>query len=221
MQNTKLFIDFDSTFTKVEALEALLQFSIPDETLRQPILEQIEDLTNQGMEGRLDYMESLDRRMALLNADRNDVTDLIDYLYTQISDSIKANKDYLLDNKESIYIISNGFEDFIKPVIARFGLNPDQVYANRFIYDENGKISGVDKANPLAGEAGKPKVIKSLNLPDQVIMLGDGFNDYQAKQGGAADQFILFTENIRRDSVVPLADKVAESFDEVIEIIEQ
>lgn len=220
IMNTILFIDFDSTFNQVEALEALLEISIPDEAERAPVMQKLEELTNLGMEGKIDYMESLTQRMKLLSATRADIGKLVEKLKTTISKSIVANKEFLVKNRDQVYIISNGFEDFIKPIIADFGLHEDQVYANRFVYDEEDNVIGVDQDNPLSRGGGKPIVIKSLNLDGRIIMIGDGYNDYRAKEGGAVDEFILFIENIRRESVVDKADKIVESFDEIIEYVE-
>lgn len=217
--NATLFIDFDSTFNQVEALEALLEISIPNDTDRASVMGQLVELTNLGMEGKIDYMESLSRRMELLNATKSDIITLVEKLKTLISPSISANKDFLVANKDNIHIISNGFEDFIKPIIEDFGLHIEQVYANRFLYDEDENIVGVDPDNPLAKGGGKPIVINALNIDGKIIMIGDGYNDYRAKEGGSVDEFILFTENVTRDSVVPLADKIVSSFDEVIEYV--
>ncbi len=220
MLNTKLFIDFDSTFNQVESLEALLQFSIPLEEDRKPVLTQIEELTNLAMEGKIDYKDSLNQRIALLRANKEHLQALISYLNTTISPSIVRNKQYLIEHKEQIFIISNGFEDFITPVITEFGLLSSQVFANRFLYDTQGTIIGVDQDNPLAKGGGKPVVINRLDIPKPKVIIGDGYNDYEAKAQGAVDQFILFTENITRKSVVPLADQIVNNFEEIIELFD-
>ncbi|HRX00968.1 MAG TPA: hypothetical protein P5280_15845, partial [Cyclobacteriaceae bacterium] len=60
MKSNKYFvIDFDSTFTKVEAFDALADISLKDHPERMTIKKKIEDLTNQGMEGALSVRESL------------------------------------------------------------------------------------------------------------------------------------------------------------------
>lgn len=171
------------------------------------------------MSGLIEIQEALEEQVKLIEATKEHIHLLSERLKTMVSKSILANQDFLVKNKEHIHIISNGFEDFIKPVIEWFGLNTNQVYANRFIYDENGKIINLDKETPLSRPAGKPIIIQELNLDTKIIMLGDGYNDYQVKKAGVSDLFILFTENVRRERVVPLADEIATNFDEVISII--
>jgi D-3-phosphoglycerate dehydrogenase len=63
-------IDFDSTFTQVEALDELARISLKNHPDREAIYKQIEDLTNASMEGKLSFTESLQARVKLLCANR-------------------------------------------------------------------------------------------------------------------------------------------------------
>ena len=52
-------IDFDSTFTQVEALDEMAKISLKNHPQKEEILKQIEDYTNLAMEGKLSFTESL------------------------------------------------------------------------------------------------------------------------------------------------------------------
>ena len=87
----------------------------------------------------------------------------------------------------------------------------DQVYANRFVFDQNGLVTGYDRSNPLAQAGGKIRVARDVikrgrGSDARTIALGDGYTDYEMRAAGVADTFYAFTENVRRDSVVALAD---------------
>ena len=45
-----------------------------------------------------------------------------------------------------------------------------------------------DKSNPMAYRNGKVKAIKSLGLRGEIIIIGDGYTDYEVKKMGAAKQ---------------------------------
>jgi D-3-phosphoglycerate dehydrogenase len=47
-------------------------------------------------------------------------------------------------------------------------------------------------------------------------MIGDGYTDYEVKEAGKANKFYAFVENVRREKIVKKADKVVESFDEIL-----
>lgn len=217
LQNTVLLFDFDSTFTQVEALDVLGEIVLagPD---KQKKLEQIAAITNKGMSGELSFRHSLEKRMEILSGNRSDLKNLVEKLKTKVSKSIKNNKEFFKEHANSIYVISSGFKDFIEPVVADFGITPDRVFANSFTW-ENDTITGFDYNNPLSGDKGKPAVVKQLNLNKKVIVIGDGYTDYEIKEAGAADLFVAFTENIKRPSVIEKADFVANNFNDFLNFI--
>lgn len=211
-----IIIDFDSTFMQVEAMEELGEIVLKDPKEKARILQQIKDITNQGMEGTLSFHESLTRRMDLLRMHRSDIDKLVKRLRKKVSVSFSRNKDFFKKYKGQIYIISSGFKDFIVPVVAPFKIDADHVLANTFTYDEDGWVTGFDRNNPLAFSQGKPKVLKDLNLQGEIWVIGDGYTDYEMVEAGIAHKFFAFTENVLRESLLDKADHITPSFDEFL-----
>lgn len=209
-------IDFDSTFTKVEALDILCEISLKDSEHQDAALKRIQEVTNLGMLGELSFRESLEERIKLLEARREHLPELIERLRSMVSESFQRNKQFIAEYSDNIIILSNGFKDFIIPIVAEFGIHPENVYANDFIYDENESIIGFNKENLLSSNNGKPKLIESLNLDGDIFVIGDGYNDYEIKAAGLAKEFYAFTENIKREKVVEMADHIAPSLDEIL-----
>ena len=69
-------------------------------------------------------------------------------------------------------------------------------------------------------DKGKVEIIKNLKLNGTVHVLGDGYTDYEIKKEGFADYFYLFTENIKRESLINNADFLVKSLDQFIKIVE-
>ncbi len=216
MNKQYFIIDFDSTFTKLEALDLLCEIVLEDSPQRDEVLAEIQHITNLGMDGSIDFRASLERRLALLKPHRDDIQTLIVELKKLVSDSFVRNRSFIVDHKEEVYVVSNGFKDFIVPVIEAYGLIPEQVYANEFVYDEEGYVIGFNQDIPLSESGGKPKVIKSLDLQGEVYVIGDGYNDFEIKKEGFANKFYLFTENVRRAKVLAIADHEAPSVDDIL-----
>jgi D-3-phosphoglycerate dehydrogenase len=212
----KFIIDFDSTFTKVEAFDALADISLEGNPDKASIMEQICDITDRGMEGKIDFRDSLDLRIKLLNANSTHLETLIHTLKKEVSISFKRNREFFTKYSEDIYIMSNGFKDFIVPIVTEFGIKPENVYANTFKIDDSGHISGFDKSNVLSSNGGKVAQLKAMKLQGDIYMIGDGYNDYEVKLAGLANKFYAFTENIERQSVVDNADHVTPSLDEIL-----
>ena len=219
MQDPKYFIiDFDSTFTQVEALDVLCEIALDGKKEKAEILRRIKEVTDQGMEGKLSFRESLEERIKLLQAHRDHLPALINRLSKQVSKSFKRNKEFLKNYSSRIYILSNGFKDFIIPIVKQYGILEENVFANDFIYSEEGDIIGFNTQNILSSNGGKPKQIERLNLNGDVIVLGDGYTDYEIKKAGLANKFYAFTENVRRENILEKADHIAPTLDEVLYI---
>lgn len=209
-------IDFDSTFTKVEAFDVLADILLKDHPEKESIQKQISDITNQGMDGSLSLRDSIDRRIKLLEPTKKHLAQLVTHLQNLVSDSFNRNKEFFANHSDNIFIVSNGFREFIEPVVTAYGIKRENVFANEFIFDETGKVIGFDKNNPLSANHGKSEQLKRLNLPGDVYVIGDGYTDYEIKHSGLANKFYAFTENIERESVLAKADHITPSLDEFL-----
>ena len=209
-------IDFDSTFTQVEALDLLGEISLENHEEKEERLEWLTKLTNSGMAGDLSFRESLIQRLELLNAKEGHLPQLVNRLKSKVSTSFIRNREFFEENHENIYIISNGFKEFIVPIVEEFGIKPENVFANTFKYDENGKIIGFDQDNVLSSNNGKVEMLKNLDLQGDVYVIGDGYTDYEIKAAGLANKFYAFTENVERDNVLQKADHITPSLDEFL-----
>src|SRR5258706_8147672 len=146
-QNRYFVIDFDSTFTKVEAFDVLADISLKDHPELSKIKKQIEEITDLGMTGEISFRESLEKRLALLAPEKKHIPALVALLKAEVSESFKRNKDFFTTHADRIYIISNGFREFIAPVVTEFGIKPGNILANEFRFDEQGKVIGFDEEN--------------------------------------------------------------------------
>ena len=211
-------IDFDSTFTKVEGLDELAAIALKGHNDHDKIVGEIKAITDKGMAGEIGFAESLKARVALLPANRSHVSELIEFLMGKISDSFARNEAFLRENAASIYIVSSGFKDFIVPVAISMGVLEENIYANTFVYDTDGNITGYDETNLLSQNKGKVKLLQSLDFEGDIYAIGDGYTDYELRESGLANKFFAFTENVSRKKVTDVADEVVASFDEFLYI---
>ena len=130
------------------------------------------------------------------------------------------HRSFFQANAERIYIISGGFTDYIWPIVEPFGVKPNHVLANHFEYDPSGHIIGYDHTCLLSQDNGKVRQLTALDLARPVTVIGDGFTDYSIKKAGLAELFVVFTENVRRPTVIKLADQEACNFDAAITAVQ-
>lgn len=208
--------DFDSTLTKVEALDVLAEISLANNPKKSEIIQQIIDITNLGIDGEISFTESLKRRINLLDAKKYDLEQLVVNLREQISQSIERNKEFFEKYAEDIYVISCGFKEFIDPIVEEYNIPSERVFANTFCYDENDNIIGFDANNVLSQHNGKIQCLRDLNLDGEIQVIGDGYSDYVTREAGVADKFFAYTENVKREKTTSNADHVAPNLDEFL-----
>ncbi|TMM29431.1 phosphoglycerate dehydrogenase [Polaribacter aestuariivivens] len=210
--------DFDSTLTRVEALDVLAEITLEDNPKKEEIIQEIIDITNLGIDGEISFTESLERRIKLLKANKADLTRLVEALKKQVSKSIESNKEFFENFADDIYVISCGFKEFIDPIVKEYNIPSERVYANTFEFAKDGEIIGFDADNVLSKHNGKIQCLKDMNLNGEIQVIGDGYSDYVTREAGVADKFFAYTENVSREKTTENADHVTPNLDEFLYI---
>ncbi len=213
-----LILDFDSTIIKGESLDLLAETAFKNSLESNLKIQEIKKLTDEGMEGRISFQESLNRRLRILELDQFHLNKSIKSVTKLISPSFIENIGWLKKYRDNILIFSGGFKDMIKPVAVKLGLKEENIYANELIF-KNGKFNGVNKKNLLSRSGGKLDQVKQLGLNKNLIVVGDGITDWEIKRLGDRVIFFAYTENVSRKNVVKKADFEAKIFDEVVKYI--
>lgn len=209
-------LDFDSTFVTVEALELLAETVLDGDPDRDAKLAEVRDLTDRAMNGEIGFGEALARRVAILKPTAAQIETLVQALRAHVTPSIRRNREFIARMGARLFIVTGGFHDYVDGVVADFDIRPEQVLANRLVFDADGRARGVDPALPLSRDGGKVEAVRALKLTGEVVVVGDGWTDYEIRAAGAADRFYAFTETVSRPKVAAVADVVAASFDEVL-----
>jgi len=212
-----LIIDFDSTFITGESLEWLAEEALKSKphNEQKKILSQIEEITRNGMEGKLSFEESLRQRLALFKPSKSHIDQLVKRIENSLTPSFEKNREFIQQNAPNIYIVSGGFHEYMDQVLETFSILKQNISANSFIFDGD-LVDGFDSKNVLSKSQGKIEAVRAMNLDGKVIVIGDGYTDYEIVAKGAGDFFIAFTENIYRGFVNEVHHIEAQSFDEVM-----
>lgn len=216
-----VIFDFDSTVVTIETLDELAAICLqgmPDADLRHA---KIAEITRQGMLGEIGFAKSLALRVNMFAPTKEDVASAKRLALKRISPSFESHKEVIRRESARIWIVSGGFRELILPVATYFGIAPEHILANEFKWSDNKtKVVGYDEDNALAQDGGKVRAINEAGLPDgSRFMVGDGMTDAAVKQSRAADEFIAYTETVRREPVVKEADFVAASFQDVMQYV--
>ena len=213
-----LFIDFDSTFVKIETIDELARLTPQNNPDKDSKIDLIAGITNQAMSGEIDFPAALDRRLKILSLTSGSIREITHQISSLVSDSFKANREIIKEHCDDIWIISGGFFQIIAPIVAEYGISGSHILANTLLF-EGDQVVGCDKSNPLFQDKGKIKAIESIETSKERVVVGDGYTDLEVYLEGAAEHFICFTENVHRKRVVNQSKHIASSFEQMLEIV--
>lgn len=215
-----VFFDFDSTIVSKETLDEAIARALSAHPERQRIVREIEEITRLGMEGKLDFTESVRRRLGVVPLTRPLLEETGHSMKSALTPGIKDVFNWLRERGHSTYIVSGGFEECILPVAELLETPRERVLSNRFIFSPDGEVMGVDESSLLWTGEGKAPALRAMRARhpnEQFIMIGDGMNDYRAYESGAADHFIGFGGHVVREAVKAKAPRYAFSVKELKE----
>lgn len=214
-----IIFDFDSTLLSCEWLDLLAAIALDWISHKGTVLRQIQDITSSWMDGEFSFSASLEQRLSLLQADRTHLHKLNDRIVKYISPSCVEQQEFFRSYWDSLFIVSWWFEEFIFPVTDFLGIDRWRIFANKFIFDWKGAIIGFDTTRDTAHDEGKVKVVSGLSLWNSVLVVWDGFTDYEIRQAGFASLFAAYTENVRREKVIEHADIVFQDMHDVVSFV--
>ncbi|VDN98043.1 unnamed protein product [Rodentolepis nana] len=206
--------DVDSTVCPDEGVDVLAEFCNKGELMQITPFR-----TAQAMDGRLDFTESLDQRLKVLNLTKDLIQQFLDETPLKLTPGIEKLISILRKNEIEIYLISGGIHELVDRVAKQLSVPDTHVFANRLIYNNDGLVIDFDRNQPTSRSNGKSEVVAQiklkLSLNEGVLMVGDGATDAAASP--PADAFIGFGGVVVRPSIQKSTPFYFYSFDEMLE----
>jgi phosphoserine phosphatase len=204
--------DCDSTLSAIEGIDELARLAGDD------IFHQVEDLTNQAMDGKIAIENVFAHRLALIQPTKDQCHQIGLMYLQQIEPTAKETIAQLQNDGWECLIISGGFTPCIE-LLAR-NLNINTIEAVPLHFNPNGSYAGFDENYPTTRNGGKPEILKRIKLaskPDQLVMVGDGVSDLETTP--IVDHFIGFTRYAARPRVVENCMHEVKSLAKIIDIL--
>lgn len=203
-----LVLDFDSTLTPHESLELYLSRRAgADES--PELVRAIEDLTRLGMEGRISFRESLERRLRLVEPELDGLTALGEELAAAPTPGLVAVVQAVAARGHQVWIVSGGFVEVLRPMGAALGIPEERVLGVRALWSTSGAFDGLDPDDDFSTSkvAGLRATPSRFTRP--AVGVGDGATDLALRGAGFVDVFVAYVEHADRAPVRAGADHVA------------
>lgn len=217
------FFDFDSTLVTKESLDMVIEYALAEAENKDELVAKVNKITDLGMEGKLNFIDSLVERFAVVPLSRTHFEHVGAELLTHITPGMTELFAEMKEKGVSAFIISGGFRESILPVAAQLDVAENRVFTNTVVYDVDGAVTKIDTDNVCYTDEGKAPVIehitKIFDLTGELVMVGDGSNDLKSYELGAAIDFCGFVANAKRDVIVERAPHVAHTTEELRDFI--
>ena len=204
--------DCDSTLSAIEGVDELARLAGDD------IFRQVEELTNQAMDGQIAIEEVFARRLDLIQPTREQCSQIGLMYLEQIEPTAKDAICKLQSLGWECLIISGGFAPCIELLARELDINIIEAVPLHFHPD--GSYAGFDADYPTTRNGGKPEILERIrrdDRPDKLVMVGDGVSDLETTP--VVDHFIGFTRYARRPRVVENCMHEAKSLTEILDIL--
>jgi len=83
--NNILFIDFDSTFAKIETIDEIAKISLKNDPYQEMKIQQIKRITNSAMSGEISFSKALQDRLNILKLNSQHIELVINEVSNNIS----------------------------------------------------------------------------------------------------------------------------------------
>lgn len=208
--------DVDSTVCTDEGIDELAAWCGAGEA--------VAEMTRKAMGGGMSFREALQTRLDLINPPQQAVEDFVQQNPPKLSPGVKELMDTLHSKGKTVYLVSGGFRQMIEPVADALNIPRSNIYANSLLFDESGKFTGFNKTEFTSESGGKANAIVHLKEEygyKQMVMMGDGATDLEARREGGADIFIGYGGVSVREVVAENADWFLLKFDPLVEALNE
>ena len=210
----KIFVDFDGTITKFDVGESIFrQFGNKDKVNKI-----IEDLLSDKISAKQCWLSLCESTGKI---DKSKFDEFVDRM--EIDESFHDLVNFCKQNETELYVLSDGFDYYIKKIFERENLQATKIYSNKLTLTEEGKLIPsfpfLDSQCTTSANCKRNHIINNSSDDDYTVFIGDGNSDKYTIQFCdfifAKDDLLKFCE-VERITYFPFRN-----FNDVIKKLEE
>lgn len=189
--------DVDSTLVDIEGLDWLADY--------KNIGDSVKELTNQSMNGTMDFQQAMTQKMEALAPSRAEF-DLLGHIYCEhLVDGAQEVVSTLQTMGKEVWLLTGNFRPAVEKLAKKLNIPFNHILCNDVYFDAYGAYKGFDMTNELTHNGGKAQKMKQIAQSNKkIVFIGDGATDLEAKN--EVSLFIGFGGIVRRPNVHAGAD---------------
>ncbi|OWZ84620.1 MtnX-like HAD-IB family phosphatase [Natranaerobius trueperi] len=168
--NRTFFVDFDGTIAEKDTCMLMIERCARDGW---------QEINEKWEQGELSTKDAAQKTFNLLDCNLQDIMDLVNEV--KLDPKFKKFVDKVENQGDKLYILSDGYDLFIREILAREGLSYLPYYSNELQINGNGNfyINTPHSVNycELCGTCKTELIRKLASNQDETIYIGDGSSD--------------------------------------------
>ncbi len=192
-----IIFDFDSTLIDCESLEEILKNRVDPERLKK-----IQEITNEGMSGTLDFSLSLEKRLEFAQIKLEDCQNFGHQAIHHLTQGMEQLIVNLRKSSIPVWIISGAIDEVLFPTANYLQIPLQQVAGVPLKWSVNGEYQGIDKTNLFSRSKWEGAKQFRSQWTSPIIAVGDSVTDFHLYEKGLVDYFIAFTQHVRRPALI-------------------
>lgn len=189
-----VIFDFDFTLLPEESTVEVLKIALENDKQRPILMQRLAEIAPKALVGKASFAENLFMLQMARRVRKNHIRLYVERSKDRLLPVFHQLFSDLKQAKVNIHIISGGYEEWIKPLAAEWGISPDNVTGNRFLWWRNNAIglrpspmwTSKKSKTFIVGELRKKKIITS-----PALIIGDGTADRDVWSRGAVRWCVL------------------------------
>lgn len=172
MSNIQVFCDFDGTITKLDTLNKFLHLYADKKWL---------DIEEEWEQGKIGSRECISEQMKLFsNMTQKKIENFLSEI--KIDESFIEFLEIVKKHNIDFYIVSDGFDYFIKRILQKNGIDDVNIFANKLTFNEGKFYTEFPYSNSecsISAGVCKCNIVKKYrNVTKSLIYIGDGLSDF-------------------------------------------
>ena len=198
-----VIFDFDFTLLPEESTVEVLKIALENDPQRPMLMQRLADIAPRALAGKASFGENLFMLQMARRVRKGHIKLYVERSRDRLLPVFHQLFADLKQANANIHIISGGYEEWIKPLAAEWGISPENVTGNRFLWWRNNAIglrpspmwSSKKSKTFIVGELRKKKIINS-----PALIIGDGTADRDVWHRGAV-RWCVIAEYFNKESL--------------------
>jgi phosphoserine phosphatase len=138
-----VIFDFDFTLMPEESTVEVLKLALAADAQRAALMQRLADIAPRALAGKASLAENLFMLQMARRIKRSHIKQYVENSRDRLPAVFHELFSKLKQANATIHIISGGYEEWIKPLATEWGIAPENVVGNRFLWWRNSVIGAL------------------------------------------------------------------------------